>query len=153
MVQIRKTPLRAKLVRTVNKLSKHKCQVGFFASDGEHPHAKMSYVELMRLHEIHGVRSSQGTIHRRAMEMTAIIHGRSVMAKTLKALKAEIKSGYGDTFGVFGREFEHHLKATLGNPAILPSNMPSTIAHKGKNTPLVDTGDLKNKLHFEVKEK
>ncbi len=35
---------------------------------------------------------------------------------------------------------------------VKPANAPSTVAHKGSSKPLIDTGQLKNSIEWEIQE-
>lgn len=143
---------RATLLGVTKSLANSKVKVGILSGSGTHPDSGMSYASLMYLQEVKGVRSKDGYIRRRAFEITSRMHGQQLVKQTLKKIKAAYTSGVSgdEALSVFGRGLSEAIKETFGNPSILPSNAPSTISAKGANTPLVDTGALRDKITFKV---
>lgn len=151
MVKHVKLPARERLLKTAKELSRNKCQVGLFASDGEHESSGMTYIELAKLHEVKGVRSKNGLIKRRVFYETTAVSGKAIMAQTIKALKSELKNGTGQTYKVFGERFTKEVKGTFGDASRLAPNAESTIRRKGHGKPMIETGALRDKVHYEIK--
>lgn len=155
MVKIVKKPARDKLVASVKSLVATDVKVGYFADQGIHPLAKMSYPDLMYLQEVKGVRSKSGKVYRRVFELTMMIEGRRLRNNTMLALKRNLAHG-GNMDAVkelFGKQAKEAIKANFGNTSLLPSNAPATIARKGRNSPLVETSLLKDKLTHRITKK
>lgn len=155
MVKMVKKPARERLINSVKSLTATNVKVGYFADQGQHPEAHMSYPELMYLQEVIGVRSRSGKVYRRVFELTMMIEGKRLRNNTLSALKKVILSG-GNTDTVkemFGKQAQEAIKANFGNTSLLPSNAPSTIARKGFNAPLIETSSLRDKLTYRITKK
>lgn len=147
---------RAKLINTTRSLSGSKVQVGIFSEAGTHPDSGMSYASLMYLQEVKGVRSKDGYIRRRAFEITSKLHGKQLMNATMQKIKSAYSSGATgeQALTVFGKGLADSIKSVFGNPSILPGNALSTLRLKdGRNTPLVDSGELREKIKFKVVQK
>ncbi|MGX9869048.1 hypothetical protein [Enterobacter mori] len=153
MVKRTVLPLREKLLGSVKALGKKQCSVGYFADQGTHSGSNMSYPELMFLQEVHGVRSLSGLVHRRLFENTAIRHRADIRNNIRSSLKRSLMTDPNVVFTSFGKEVQGLLRKGFGDTGLLPSNAPATIARKGKNSPLVDTGELKSKLTYRVEPK
>lgn len=153
MVSIRKTSARQRLLSALKNLEHSVPRVGMFAEDGEHSGAHMSYPELMAIHEVHGVKSKGGRIHRRVFEVTAMMHKREIMSGVESALKRQLMNGDTSpalTFNAFGQPLQKHVKETFGNAGLLPSNAAETISRKGANTPMVETSELKDHVQYKT---
>ncbi len=150
-----KKPARDKLINSVKALTATVSKVGYFADQGMHPEAKMTYPELMYLQEVKGIRSRSGKVYRRVFELTMMIEGKRLRNNVMVALKRVIVSG-GDTNSVkemFGKQASEAIKNNFGNTSLLPSNAPATIKRKGFNAPLIETSSLKNKLTHRITKK
>lgn len=148
-------PAREKLVKSVKSLVATNVKVGYFADQGMHPEAKMNYPELMYLQEVTGIRTRNGKVHRRVFELTMMIEGKRLRNNVMANLRKILISN-GDTNIVketFGREASEAIKANFGNTSLLPSNAPATIARKGRNSPLIETSSLKDKLTHRITKK
>lgn len=155
MVKMVKKPARAKLIASVKSLVATDVKVGYFADQGMHPEAGMNYPELMYLQEVTGIRTRNGKVHRRVFELTMMIEGKRLRNNVMLALKRNLVNG-GDMDSVkemFGKQAKEAIKANFGNTSLLPSNAPATIARKGKNSPLIETSSLKDKLTHRITKK
>lgn len=145
-------PARARLLGTVKNLKKNKAQVGYFREQGLHS-SGFTYPALMYLHEVIGISTKSGKIYRRAFEITSMLMKKTLQDNVKRDLKLLLKSGNVDPTNVlenFATSLSKGIKGTFGNPSILPSNSPYTIKQKGANTPLVETGELKDNLAYKI---
>lgn len=107
----------------------------------------------MYLHEVIGISTKSGKVYRRAFEMTSMFMRKTLQDDVNKDLTRLFKSGNIDPTNVlenFATSLSNGIKSTFGNPSILPSNSPFTIKQKGANTPLVETGELRDNLAYKV---
>lgn len=130
-------------------------KVGYFADQGQHPEAKMSYPELMYLQEVTGIKTRNGRVHRRVFELTMMIEGARLRNKVKTALKRNLISGgsMDQVKEMFGKDASEAIKHNFGNTSLLPSNAPATIARKGRNSPLIETSSLQDKLTHRITKK
>lgn len=150
-----KKPARSKLVAAVKSLTATDVKVGYFADQGQHPEAKMSYPELMYLQEVTGIRTRNGRVHRRVFELTMMIEGARLRNNVKYALKRNLISGgnMDNVKEMFGKQASEAIKQNFGNTSLLPSNAPATIARKGRNSPLIETSSLQDKLTHRITKK
>ncbi len=130
-------------------------KVGYFADQGQHPEAKMSYPELMYLQEVTGIKTRNGKVHRRVFELTMMIEGARLRNATKTALRRNLISGgnMNQVKELFGKQASEAIKHNFGNTSLLPSNAPATIARKGRNSPLIETSSLQDKLTYRITKK
>ena len=136
-----------KKLKELVDFGKQSVEVGHFASQGTHKASGISYVDLMKMHEVGGVTSSGGAYPARPVKghmlMTELSEGMR-SAKVREAFKLW-ESGTLDNEGFFTKvgmtlvEFE---KAIFGAAGPLAPNPPSYAAKKGGSNPLIDTGEL-----------
>ena len=155
MVKHIKKPARDKLQRMMSDLTSSNVKVGFFADQGTHPTAKMSYPSLMYLQEVKGVKSRNGKVRRRAFEITMRMQKNQLLSSVQLTLKRQlVGSGNMNTVKEsFGNQTKKAITSTFGNSSLLQPNAPSTVKRKGFNAPLIETSDLKNKLVYRIVKK
>lgn len=148
-------PARAKLIGAMKNLKKANAQVGYFQEQGRHS-SGFSYPALMYLHEVVGIQSSSGKVYRRLFEITMMLNQRSILEQTKKNLFIQLNKLDIDptnTLEAFSKNTQKAIKSGFGNSSILPPNSPVTVKQKGFNAPLIETGDLKDKLAYKVSTK
>lgn len=153
MVKHIERPAKKQLLDLVHNLANTRVRIGYFGDQGTHEGSGMSYVELMNLQEVKGVRSKNGLIRRRAFAISSGLHAALARKRLKQGLVKAFRSGSSSPellSSQFGKDMQEAVKSVFGNAAILPHNAEATIASKGKDTPLVDTGDLMNKLTYRI---
>lgn len=148
-------PGRERIQSMVNALTSQTVKVGYFADQGMHSSAKMSYPALMYLQEVTGVRSRNGRVHRRLFELTVMTDGKQVRLSTLTTLKRQFARGNAQAvMDHFGKEMVKSIRDNFGKiTALTPQNSPDTIARKGNNLPLIETSELMAKLTYRITKK
>ncbi|MFB0711008.1 hypothetical protein ACEU59_07500 [Buttiauxella noackiae] len=144
---------KKQLLNLTKNLASTHVKIGYFADQGIHEGSGMSYVELMNLQEVKGVRSKNGLIRRRAFAIGSGLHAATARKRLMQGLVKAFRGGSSSPVLVasqFGKDMQKAVKDAFGNAAILPHNAEATVASKGKDAPLVDTGDLMNKLTYRV---
>ncbi|MDU5780053.1 MAG: hypothetical protein E6Z83_04515 [Pantoea sp.] len=146
-------PARQKLIRSVRSLDNKVVSVGFFADQGNHSGSKMPYTNLMYIQEVHGVRSKAGLVHRRLFELTAMQHRNEIVSNVKNSISRNFPNSPNQILKDFGQDVKGKLREAFGDTSLLPHNAPSTIAGKGANSPLIDTGELKSKVTYRVRQR
>ncbi|MEG9741479.1 hypothetical protein [Enterobacter roggenkampii] len=146
-------PARQKLIRSVRSLDNKVVSVGFFADQGNHSGSKMPYTNLIYIQEVHGVKSKAGLVHRRLFELTAMQHRNEIVSNVKNSISRNFPNSPNQILKDFGQDVQGKLREGFGDTSLLPHNAPSTIAGKGVNSPLVDTGELKSKLTYRVRQR
>lgn len=146
-------PARQKLIRSVRSLDNKVVSVGFFADQGNHSGSKMPYTNLMYIQEVHGVRSKAGLVHRRLFELTAMRHRNEIISNVKNSISRNFPNSPNQILKDFGQDVQGKLREGFGDTSLLPHNAPTTIAGKGSNSPLIDTGELKSKVTYRVRQR
>tara|TARA_R110002074_G_scaffold144948_1_gene292999 strand:+ start:688 stop:1185 length:498 start_codon:yes stop_codon:yes gene_type:complete len=138
------------LTKQLDRLDKQYVDYGFFQEQGIHPRAKMSYAQLMAMHEN---RPNSDPMRRPVFEASLDKSGDRLVDTALAGLakynesSAAAKRPSPDALlRKIGREGVAITKPTFGDPSILRSNTVGVIARKGGDTPMVEFGTLRNKL-------
>lgn len=145
-------PARQKLIRSVRSLDNKVVSVGFFADQGNHSGSKMPYTNLIYIQEVHGVKSKAGLVHRRLFELTAMRHRNEIVSNVKNSISRNFPNSPNQILKDFGQDVQGKLREGFGDTSLLPHNAPSTIAGKGSNSPLVDTGELKSKVTYRIRQ-
>lgn len=146
-------PARQKLIRSVRSLDNKSVSVGFFADQGNHSGSKMPYTNLMYIQEVHGVRSKAGLVHRRLFELTAMRHRNEIVSNVKNSISRNFPNSPNQILKDFGQDVQGKLREGFGDTSLLPHNAASTIAAKGSNSPLIDTGEMKSKVTYRISKK
>lgn len=147
-----RTPFGNQLISNMKKLNKATASYGYFSEQGTHDSSGMKYAELMHLHEVVGVVSGNGLVQRRPFEIALMRNTGTMSQEISKNLKGYLKGVYS-LDGMLSQSAKFGVditKAIFGDTSQLPSNRPATIAKKGRNEPLVDTGDLVNNMAYKT---
>lgn len=146
-------PARQKLIRSVRSLDGKSVSVGFFADQGNHSGSNLTYTSLMYIQEVHGVRSKAGLVHRRLFELTAMQHRNEIVSNVKNSISRNFPNSPNQILKDFGQDVQGKLREGFGDTSLLPHNAPSTIAGKGSNSPLIDTGEMKSKVTYRISKK
>jgi len=146
-------PARKRLLSSVRQLQNKSVSVGYFNDQGTHPDSHMSYPALMFLQEVYGVKSKNGLVHRRLFEMTLSAQRTDIRQKIRQSVSRNLATSPEQILHDFGEDLQKRLKASFGDTSLIPSNAPSTIKSKGSGLPLIDSGSLRDKLTYRVKNK
>ena len=142
------------LTKQLGRLDKQFVDYGFFKEQGVHPKAKMTYAQLMAMHE----NRPESDPKRRPVFQASLDKSGSVLQETtLKTLggfidrSALAKSPSPDAvLAKIGREGIAITKPTFGDPSLLKANTAGVIIRKGGNTPMVNFGLLRDKITFKT---
>lgn len=124
--------------------------MGYFADQGNHSGSGMKYTNLMYLQEVHGVKSKVGLVHRRLFELTMMTKKQEIIHNLRQSVRRNLYGSPNTILKDFGQDVQGKLKSSFGDSSLLPSNAPSVSARKGSNSPLVDTGELRDKLTYRI---
>lgn len=139
-----------KISKNLRKLSGSYVEVGYF--DGEiHEDSEMSYASLMTILEF----GTADIPARYPFSMVAQEHkpsSKKVLKDTIKKhiTMLATKDSSKELLEYLGNYYEKELTSLFGNPARILGNAKRTIQMKGKDTPLVDTGDLRDSLSHRI---
>ena len=128
-------------------------EVGHFEAQGMHPTINKSFVDIMKLH--HNGGSVSGSIPNPPRPVLDILNFRAPnllrSPKLLEEGKTILKSGDSSDrmLSSIGKSLVISEKSIFGDPTVLHPNAEKTIIQKhGADTPLVETGVLRNKVAY-----
>jgi hypothetical protein len=141
-------------VRELVKADKSSVEVGHFKEQGSHSSIGKSYVSLMKQH--HNGGSTSKFIVSPPRPVITILDGLRV-EPLLKSFKKEAESLITFNFSAeqilssLGRRLVKEEKSIFGKSGLLVKNHRRTISSKGgKDTPLVDSGELQSKVAYKT---
>lgn len=140
-----------KLVQQLHKINNESVEVGHFKSQGKHS-SGFTYAELMSIHHNGGNPSGRAPLPPRPVLDLLFFRNQNL---TDPAFKTAFKAWGSRTLGErsnailledIGLVLREKEKAVFGSTALAPNAVPP----KRRNTPLVDTGDLKSKVAYKT---
>lgn len=141
-----------KLARMAAKLEKAYSDYGYFKEQGIHTESQLPFPMLMSIQEF-GRRDGR-IPPRKPFAITLWQDGNKILIKTMRQLKKHLMSASGkvsipinptlETFGAMG---VYYTRKVFGVGTLL-DNAPSTIRQKGRNNPLIETGELKKNMAY-----
>lgn len=146
----RQTKVIEELRKRIKEASRAGVESGYFPESGIHEESGMHYAELMDLHE-HGSYSAEPPIP-----------ARPVRLQTMKFLEAQSnvwsesvsrylrgKDSLSNSLNKIGAAITVNAQSIFGTDRLTP-NAPSTVKDKGRNEPLVDSGDLRDAWTWKI---
>lgn len=114
---------------------------------GQHPSGDVTVAEIGFIHEF-----GSGNVPERSFMRSTIQTGKKDIIALQKKLLGQIQAGQIDVIkalGLVGEVFSDMIRQKIVSIRT-PPNSPRTIATKGSSNPLIDTGQLKNSITYEV---
>lgn len=146
-VQLKKNKKRInRLIKKFEELGQESLEVGHFEEQGKHS-SGMSYPELMQIHE-HGL-----GVPKRPVFNIAKFKEPPKTSPTVKKfmdnwMQSNRSSATKNLLDNIGTHYRDLIKSIFGDIKELKSNSPYTIKLKGKNSPLIESGDLRDKVKY-----
>lgn len=120
--------------------------VGIHESEGGATRGNLTVADIATIHEF-----GTGTIPQRSFLRAWADENASENQALIKAIGEQAVKGLDIRTGLdrLGLKFVGSIQGRMV-AGIPPPNAPSTIAHKGSSTPLIDTGQLKSSIRHKV---
>lgn len=137
-----------KMRKNLIALNKENVKIGYFAEQGKHP-SGMTFAELMALQEF----GTEDIPKRPVFQITAFTKA----PNKSRAVNGAVRNWTRDLAGPantrtllnqIGRYYQKELKGLFGDGSALTPNSPLTIRIKGRDEPLVDSGELRDNLAY-----
>lgn len=138
-----------RIKRELAKAKGAKVKIGLQADAGQHREGRIDIVQLAAIHEFGAPR--RGIPERPFIRSTAD-EQRESMFRTTRAELDKIYTGRSDvakSLSVMGQIMQDKIIAKI-NSGIPPPNRPGTIRKKGSSKTLVDTGQLKQSVRWQL---
>jgi hypothetical protein len=145
-------PAGVQLKKNLRSLRTATAQYGYFAEQGDHSGADMSYATLMYLHEVVGVESQAGLIKRRPFELAVTRNSADLSNAVFYSLDSYLNNtdSLNDLLTKAAKAGIGITKTYFGDASKLPANAPSTVRRKGSNAPLIETSELLNNMAYKT---
>lgn len=153
-MKLKKNPKKRSLKKVLShleKLESLKLKVGYFEDQGIHAEANVPLAALMYWQE-YGL----GDYPARFLFTETSVHIAHYFKKKGNQFNAGIKHTIKNvgksenSLNVIGKDFVTYMQELFGDTSVLGNNSPRTIAKKGRNEPLVETGQLKDSLTYRI---
>ena len=129
--------------------SKAFAKVGVLQSAAPEPSAPaVSLASIALQHEV------GAGVPRRPFMSIAFERNRSQLQSLSKRILRRIAGGslrVKRGIELLGEKHKNDIQRVIGNRGLLKANAPETVARKGSDAPLIDTGHLRQQINFEVK--
>lgn len=140
-----------KLARKIRKLGKQSVSSGYFAESGEHSNYHIKYATLMYMHEA-GFEGDHGYIPSRPVRLQTYMYMQSTYSRWSRSIGDYLfrnkRMDYPlELIGKLSVQFATDL---FGDSNRLVDNSEQTQEIKGANTPLVDTGELRDNWAYKT---
>ncbi|QDP59449.1 MAG: hypothetical protein GOVbin4162_23 [Prokaryotic dsDNA virus sp.] len=142
---VRKTRNLEKLIDRIQKTRGKTVETGYFQEQGVHSEYGIPYGRLMQIHEFGMFGLPERPVQlptQRYMKNT--YSGWAINIKRYLQGTVKLENALFD----IGDRASSYAKGVFGDPFKLEPNAQSTVEEKGSNTPLVDTGELRDKWAF-----
>lgn len=140
-------------IKHLEKIDKSHAEWGVYQENGMHPEAGVTYSELMAIHELRQDKWQRPAFKISTKKMFQIRY-KKLLVKGLSDYIYRAASGkYENVDKVLkpvareGRDRTYHI---FGNNTFLVRNTQETINRKGHAMPLIETGELREKIRFKV---
>jgi hypothetical protein len=141
----RSTKMLEDLEKKLRSLTKASVASGYFPESGLHPESGLTYAELMNQHEY-----GFGVPKRPVRQITLMkVQDPAYWAQDIKNY-LEGKSSLSNSLHKMGMEITTTAQSIFGSTTYLQNNSPITIAIKGKDSPLKDSGDLREAWTWKI---
>lgn len=124
--------------------------VGFLQSSGMHKDSDMTVAAIAAVHEFG---SSDGRIPQRSFMRSAVSQNKNALQTLIEKLAGKVADGEmirDKALGIIGQYVRDRIVAKI-NSSVPPPNAPSTISAKGSSRTLIDTGQMKQSVAWEIK--
>ncbi len=143
------------LIKGLSKMDKEYVEYGLFKESGLHPdNPHLTYASLMAIHEL---REDSDPMKRPVFQKTLDKHGSDFQDYYMDQFQDYTESwalarprSPDVVLSRVGAKGVEYTQNTFGDTATLRDNAPSVIERKGKNSPLIDSGYLRNAVSFKT---
>ena len=145
---VRKGNSLGKMKANVKKIDKQNVKVGYFPEQGLH-NSGLPYATLMAIQEF----GTDTVPSRPIFQITASTRPPQREPKVKEAVKEwskllTTKDNSKDLLDTIGKNYQGALVGLFGDSSVLSPNADTTIRLKGRDEPLVDSGELRDNLTY-----
>lgn len=126
-------------------------EVGWIQAGQRHEDTKLTVPQLAAVQEYGAVAGNGAVIPPRPMLRTAVRkRGKQWIKQAEELSKAVMAGKVKGAEEIFGALVADDVKAMINDSSNWTPNAPATVRRKGKNTPLIDTGAMRDAVDYRV---
>lgn len=141
------------VIQNVSDLGNARIMAGWIHQGQMHADTKLTMAQLAEVMEYGAITGKKTHIPPRPMlRMTARLKSKD-WVKQAGELSKEVTSGKlkgAAAHETLGMLIADDIKGVMNTSSLFTPNAPSTVKRKGKNTPLIDTGELRDAVDYKV---
>ena len=141
------------VIKNVSDLASARIMAGWIHQGQMHADTKLTMAQLAEVMEYGAITGKKTHIPPRPMlRMTARLKSKD-WVKQSGELSKEVMSGKlkgAAAYETMGMLIADDIKSVMNTSSLFTPNAPSTVKRKGKNTPLIDTGELRDAVDYKV---
>lgn len=140
-----------RLMKRIQALTTKTTEVGYFSSQPSHSESGIGYAQMAAWLEYGTKKTRAYPLFHRTIEFFEHPSKSNIIKSSLKGYFNNLDSSkqYSVVLNSIGKGYAEIIQAGMGKPHRTGnSNAPSTIAVKGRNSPWIDTGELKQNISY-----
>ena len=141
------------VIQNVSDLGNARIMAGWIHQGQMHADTKLTMAQLAEVMEYGAITGKKTHIPPRPMlRMTARLKSKD-WVQPAGELSNEVTSGKlkgASAYETLGMLIADDIKGVMNTSSLFTPNAPSTVKRKGKNTPLIDTGELRDAVDYKV---
>lgn len=152
-MKVKRTNKMQQVIKSISDLGNVRIMAGWVHPGQKHGDTKLTMAQLAYVME-YGAKVGKRTYipPRPMLRMTGRLKRKSWVKLAGKLTKSvlEEKVNAADAPAILGQTIADDIKGVMNTSLLFTPNAPSTVSKKGKNTPLIDTGELRDAVDFVV---
>ncbi len=152
-MKVNRTNKMQQVIKSISDLGNLRIMAGWVHPGQKHGDGKLTMAQLACVME-YGAKVGKKTYipPRPMLRMTGRLKSKSWVRQAGKLGKSvlEGKKNAADAPAILGQIIADDIKGVMNNSFLFTPNAPSTVRKKGKNAPLIDTGELRDAVDFVV---
>lgn len=152
-MKVKRSQKILEVMKNVSDLGSARIMAGWIHQGQMHADTKLTMAQLAEVMEYGAVTGKKTHIPPRPMlRMTARLKSKD-WVKQAGELAKNVLNGKQKGRGAYetlGMLIADDIKGVMNTSSLFTPNAPSTVKRKGKNTPLIDTGELRDAVDYKV---
>ena len=152
-MKVKRTNKMQQVIKSISDLGNVRIMAGWVRPGQKHGDTKLTMAQLAYVME-YGAKVGKKTYipPRPMLRITGRLKSKSWVQQAGKLAKSvlEGKKNAADAPAILGQTIADDIKSVMNTSILFTPNAPSTVREKGKNTPLIDTGELRDAVDYVV---
>lgn len=152
-MKVKRTNKMQQVIKSISDLGNVRIMAGWVRPGQKHGDTKLTMAQLAYVME-YGAKVGKKTYipPRPMLCLTGRLKSKNWVKQAGKLAKSvlEGKNNAADVPAILGQIIADDIKGVMNASILFAPNAPSTVRKKGKNTPLIDTGELRDAVDYVV---